>query len=138
MGKVSELKFSILDRVGHVEVVELKHVLQLEAELQKAKDVLKEIAIRLLPEPGQSLIAALDEVLVDANVAGMIEHHGLCIVHHGAKGKVEKGQEWAVQTDDYSEMFERSTLAEAVKACTDRVTKKMPTAYVDSLLTKKE
>jgi hypothetical protein len=138
VSKVSELKFTIQDRIGQVEVVELKHVLELERQLNVAKEMIRAAALKLLPEPGTSILDVIDDIMIDANTLDSIDRYGLCVSHARLQGKIDKGEEWTVQTDDYSELFSGPNLEDVVKKCVDRIQKKLGDSFVNALLTKKD
>jgi hypothetical protein len=135
---VKENTITLVDRQGAHGVVRVEYAQKLEDQLNRAKGLLKELAIHLVPPPGVSMLDIIKGYAFDSRVLDLIKEYDLCVLHNpGAKAK-ERDGEWSVQTDNYSELFTRATLEEAVEACVNRIETTRPTVYVDALLTKKD
>lgn len=136
--ETDKLKFTLTDRTGTFTVVSSDWAGKMEVQLGDATRFLQHVASVLGCGANDSILDQLSKMVADANLAQDIKNFSLRVAHNRSKAAKEKGQEWAVGSNDYSELFERPTLEEAVKVCVEKLRKKEITDCVQNNLTKKE
>lgn len=123
------LKFTIKGRgEKDSEVVDAIFATALEANLNRAKALLKEIAIKLECDHDDHILELLTDRIEEADLMGEIKRFNLCVSY------AQKSMTWTVQTNDYSELFSSPSLGEAVTNCVKKLNNKIALLCVETNL----